>query len=103
MKKTALNSECCTCRYRTKAGKIGLITAHICSMLYSVGFSCGQPGIPSNGRVDTSAGTSFGDVARYSCDEGYLLIGLNETTCQADGQWNGSVPTCESKILKRDN
>ena len=74
-------------------------TCHSCP----VEVSCGQPVSPSNGRVDTSAGTSFGDVARYSCDEGYMLIGLNETTCQADGQWNGSVPTCESELLKQDN
>ncbi len=72
-------------------------------MPFSAGVSCDLPGIPSNGRVDTSAGTSLGDVARYSCDKGYTLIGLNETTCQADGQWNGSVPTCESEILKQDN
>ena len=72
-------------------------------MLFSAGDSCGQPDAPSNSRVDTSAGTSLGDVARYSCDEGYTLIGQNETTCQDDGQWNGSVPTCESEILKRDN
>ena len=64
-------------------------------MPFFVGVSCGLPVIPTNGRVDTSAGTSFGDVARYSCDEGYTLIGQNETTCQADGRWNGSVPTCE--------
>ncbi len=70
-------------------------------MLFSAGVSCGQPDIPSNGRVDTSAGTSFGDVASYSCDVGYTLIGSNETTCQADGQWNGSVATCESEILKQ--
>ena len=69
-------------------------------MLFSAGVSCGQPGIPINGRVNTSVGTSFGDVASYSCDVGYLLIGLNETTCQADGQWNGSVPTCESELLQ---
>ena len=62
---------------------------------FPLGVSCGQPDSPTNGRVDTSAGTSFGDVARYSCDEGYMLVGLNETTCQADGRWNGSVPTCE--------
>ena len=72
-------------------------------MVYSAGDSCGQPDRPTNGRVDTSAGTSFGDVARYSCDEGYTLIGLNETTCQADGLWNGSVPSCESKILNWNN
>ena len=61
----------------------------------SVGVSCGQPDSPSNGHVNTSAGTSFGDVARYSCDTGYTLNGPAERTCQADGQWNGSVPTCE--------
>ena len=72
-------------------------------MVYSAGDSCGQPDRPTNGRVDTSAGTSFGDVARYLCIEGYTLIGLNETTCQADGRWNGSVPTCESKILNWNN
>jgi len=66
----------------------------------SVITACGQPASYSNGRVDTNAGTSFGDVARYSCDEDYTLIGLNETICQADGQWNGSVPTCESEILQ---
>ena len=97
-KKTALNSECCTCRYRMKVAEIGLITAHICSMLYSVGFSCGQPGIPSNGRMNTSAGTSFGDVARYSCDTGYTLNGPAERICQANGQWNGSVPTCKREL-----
>ena len=73
------------------------------SIPIAVRVSCGQPDIPNNGHVDTSAGTSFGDVARYSCDEGYMLIGLEERTCQADGVWNGSVPTCESKILNRNN
>ena len=50
--------------------------------------------------MNTSAGTSFGDVARYSCDTGYTLNGPAERTCQADGRWNGSVPTCESEILE---
>ena len=72
-------------------------------MLFSAGDSCGQPDSPTNGRVNTSAGTSFGDVARYSCDEGYTLIGLNETTCQDDRRWNGSVPICESELFKWDN
>jgi len=65
---------------------------------FSVGVFCGQPDIPSNGRVDNSAGTSFGDVARYSCDTGYMLNGTAERTCQANGQWNGSVPTCEREL-----
>ena len=66
-------------------------------MPLSVGVSCGQLDRPSNGRVNTSAGTSFGDVARYSCDRRYTLNGTAERTCQADGRWNGSVPTCDSE------
>jgi len=62
-----------------------------------VGVSCGQPAGTSNGRVDTSAGTSFGDVVRYACDKGYMLSGVAERTCQADKRWNGSVPACERK------
>ena len=65
--------------------------------LYPVGISCGNLTVLSNGRVDTSAGISFGDTAMYSCDTGYMLSGPAERTCQADGQWNGSVPTCESE------
>ena len=74
------------------------VCIHVCMYIlcyFSVGVSCGQPDIPSNGRVGTSAGTSFGDVARYSCDTGYTVSGPAERTCQADGRWNGSVPTCE--------
>ena len=65
----------------------------------SVIISCGQLDSPSNGHVDISAGTSFGDVARYSCDTGYTLNGTAERTCQANRQWSGSVPTCESETL----
>ena len=32
---------------------------------FSVVVSCGQLGTPSNGHVNTSVGTSVGDVARY--------------------------------------
>ena len=67
--------------------------------LIAAGVSCGQLGDPIiNGHVDTSAGTSFGDVARYSCDTGYTLNGTAERTCQANGEWSGSVPTCESEL-----
>ena len=69
-------------------------------MSFSVGVVCGQPDAPSNGAVDTSDGTSFGDVAKYSCGVGYTLNGPTERRCQADGKWSGSVPTCESELLK---
>ena len=74
--------------------------AIILAMSISVGVSCGQPASPSNGRVDTSAGTSFGDVVRYACDKGYTLIGVVERTCQADKRWNGNTPKCESETVE---
>ena len=40
-------------------------------MPVSVGICCCVVDIPSNGHVDTSTGTSVGDVARYSCERGY--------------------------------
>ena len=84
-------------------GHLSSTVCIVCVMSFPVEVSCGQPEAPSNGRVNTSAGTSFGDVARYSCDTGYTLNGPAERTCQADGQWNGSVPTCESEILKQND
>ena len=82
---------------------LGVYFVLMLAMSFSVGVSCGHPGIPSNGCMDTSAGTSFGDVARYSCDAGYTLNEAAERTCQADGQWNGTEPTCESEILESSN
>ena len=67
-------------------------------LYYSLGVSCGSLNAPTNGHVNTTGGTSFEDVAMYSCDEGYMLNGTVVRTCQADGQWNGSEPTCESEI-----
>ena len=72
----------------------------LCTCAISAGVSCGQLDTPSNGHVNTSAGTSFMDVARYSCVEGYVLSGRAERTCQADQQWSGRVPACESEMLQ---
>ena len=52
---------------------------------------------PSNHTVDT--------IAIYSCTEGYALVGDSQRVCVDDdqldtmGQWNGSAPSCEGKIL----
>ncbi len=62
--------------------------------LFSAVITCGHLDPPHNGRVSTSAGT-FGDVARYFCNEGYVFVPTG--TCQADGQWSWTVPTCESE------
>ena len=62
--------------------------------LVSAVITCGHLDPPRNGHVSTNAGT-FGDVARYICNEGYVFVPTE--TCQADGQWSWTVPTCESE------
>ena len=64
--------------------------------MYAV-IDCGSlPDIP-NGNVSYSSGTTFGSVAMYSCEPGYMLMGSLNHTCQADGDWSDYVPFCESK------
>ena len=48
---------------------------------------------PSNGNVTQTAGVT-GDVATFSCTQGYFLGGAATRTCQASGTWSGSTPTC---------
>ena len=55
---------------------------------------CGNLTDPANGRVDYTAGTTNGQIATYSCNTGYNLVGDSTRTCQATGNWSGSAPTC---------
>ncbi|XP_035691423.1 P-selectin-like [Branchiostoma floridae] len=47
---------------------------------------------PTNGAV--SGSNSLGDVATFTCDSGYNLVGGSTRTCQTDLSWSGSSPTC---------
>ena len=52
---------------------------------------------PQNGLVSFPSGTTLGLVATYSCITGYNLTGTMTRTCEPEGQWSGSAPTCESR------
>ena len=56
------------------------------------------PGI-ENGSVSAPA-TTLGSVASYTCNTGYSLSGAPTRTCQADGTWSGTAPTCIAEMLK---
>lgn len=54
---------------------------------------CGLPPDPLHGSVSLTS-TTVGAVATYSCATGYQLAGTAKRTCQADGTWSASAPTC---------
>jgi hypothetical protein len=51
------------------------------------------PTNPTGGQVMTSNGNVYNSVASYSCNGG-TLQGNATRTCQANGQWSGTQPTC---------
>ena len=52
----------------------------------------------SNGQVSLTTST-FGSVAMYTCEEGYLVVGSATRECLANGSWSQQEPVCESKLL----
>ena len=38
---------------------------------------------------------TVGSAARYSCDEGYVLVGDPARVCESDGTWSGEPPRCQ--------
>ena len=58
------------------------------------------PALPDidNGMVSWT-GLSPGDVATYTCDSGFILVGDPTRMCRDNGTWSGEEPTCERKLL----
>ena len=53
---------------------------------------------PENGAV-TTTGTGVGDTATYTCNSGFEISGSDTRTCQSNGEWSGSAPTCEGNLI----
>ena len=51
-----------------------------------------------NGMVSWT-GLAPGDVATYTCDSGFILVGDATRICTNIGTWSGEEPTCERKLL----
>ena len=52
---------------------------------------CPTPSTNSHSSVSVN-----GNVATYTCDNGYQLSGSSQRTCSSNGQWNGVAPHCFS-------
>ena len=65
--------------------------------LYQLSGPCGTPSSLSNGQRSYS-GTTVGYTVTYTCNTGYrMTAGSSSRTCQSNGQWSGSHPTCTRK------
>ncbi|XP_053181615.1 sushi domain-containing protein 1 [Scomber japonicus] len=57
---------------------------------------CGQPASPEDTVLLSKTGTTYGSVAKFECDEGFLWRrGDNTSVCGADGLWRGPTMVCE--------
>ena len=57
------------------------------------GPDCPSLADPASGSVSVST-RSANSTATYSCDTGYKLTGTTVRTCQTDGTWSDTEPTC---------
>ncbi len=62
------------------------------SFLFAGASSCPVIAPPANGRVLID-----GLTVTYTCNPGYTLNGSVTRTCEDDGTWSLTAPTCESK------
>ena len=68
-----------------------------CFFINYIAVNCGTPSSLSNGQRRYSS-TTFGSRVTYTCNTGYLrTAGSSSRTCQSNGQWSGSHPTCTRK------
>ena len=63
---------------------------------FSAVVDCGTLAAPQNGKVNLTA-TTFMSTANYSCNSGYTLSGNEIRTCEANGTWSDTAPTCDRK------
>lgn len=68
---------------------------YLCLLLFSFHSVCGQPAVPSNAKVKTSALSATGQLeAVYECDIGYELFGPATTKCDPIKGWEKELPFC---------
>ena len=63
--------------------------------------TCPRRSQPRNGAYFGRYKTIWivGDVARFSCRNGYIMSGARHSVCQSNGAWSSPQPKCRRKIL----
>ena len=75
------------------------ISIQFCNNKLFSAIDCGNPPSPdANGSV-VNTGTSLGDTATYSCNDGFFLEGTTTIYCQNDGTWSDDAPKCNRQFV----
>ena len=59
--------------------------------------SCPVLHCPIHGNMSTNISVCNTTV-HFGCDDCYFLVGHSNLTCDLNGQWDGSPPSCESTV-----
>lgn len=70
-------------------------------LLHNIVVDCGTLVAPSNGGIITGA-TTVGSVVRYTCNEGFRVVGEAVRRCEVDGRWSDPPPVCEGSVIKKN-
>ncbi|XP_078585766.1 sushi, von Willebrand factor type A, EGF and pentraxin domain-containing protein 1-like [Branchiostoma floridae x Branchiostoma japonicum] len=55
---------------------------------------CTRLNAPTQGTMN--GGNTYNSTVYFTCAQGYTLSGSSNRTCQADGMWSGTQPTCSA-------
>ena len=74
-------------------------TLHVSLLHYSTVILCPVLSSPGNGTVDFSV-RYVGSAAHYTCNTGYVLVGVANVTCEmSTRQWSSPAPSCERETV----
>ena len=60
------------------------------------GVICPLPGLLEHDHIASLGQLYFcGTMVRFHCQRGYRLVGSRRCTCQANGTWSDSFPSCQ--------
>lgn len=62
--------------------------------------TCDEPSEVTNGRSswDSQDVPKYGEIIRYTCNEGYTLIGKDSIMCSETGEYDSSPPECKGLL-----
>ena len=60
---------------------------------------CGDPITLVHSQLSNVTGTSVGNTATYTCDEGFEVEGAIVSICESNGQWSDPDFECQGKIF----